>query len=55
MSQENFFPSIGSVVEGASKPDDPGLVPSDAPNDDNDAPVQQIESLCMACHEQVCF
>lgn len=52
MSQE-FFPSIGSV---ASKADD--LPDAPVPDSNNADPaederlIQEIESLCMKCHEQ---
>ena len=47
--QENFFPKIGEIAEhtgedASSKTGDP---------DNEEKVVQEIESLCMECHQQV--
>ncbi|KAH8826697.1 ZPR1 zinc-finger domain-containing protein [Flagelloscypha sp. PMI_526] len=47
MSKENeFFPSIGQVADQADHAQD------NATANDDDRPVEEIESLCMRCHEQ---
>lgn len=53
-----LFPSIGAVAEETERLPEPEdkSVQDDAPvTDDEDRPVQEIESLCMKCEEQVCF
>jgi hypothetical protein len=51
-NSKSFFPTIGSVVEGTAKePANDGTPATDA--DDEERPVQEIESLCMSCEEQV--
>ena len=54
MAQENLFPSIGSLAQQAdvSNGDNNG---ADNPSlkDDDDRVVQEIESLCVQCEEQV--
>jgi hypothetical protein len=42
----DFFPKIGSVVEGGDPQD--GIERAE-----DERLVQEIESLCMVCHEQV--
>lgn len=53
---ESFFPSIGSV---AAKADDlPELPASETKRTDpadDERLIQEIESLCMKCEEQVCY
>jgi hypothetical protein len=41
----NFFPTIGNVVEGQPT--------TRAEGEEEQQLVQEIESLCMSCHEQV--
>lgn len=52
----HLFPSIGSVVEETDKlpePEDKKGEDEEAPvADDEDRPVQEIESLCMKCEQQ---
>jgi hypothetical protein len=45
----DFFPKIGTVVEGQSQN---GVTRT---NNEEEQLVQEIESLCMNCHEQVGF
>jgi hypothetical protein len=49
MAESNkFFPSLGSVVDGA------GFHDGESPNvSDADLSLQEIESLCMQCRQQV--
>lgn len=49
-SKEELFPSIGTVAEstGQTKVDK-----STAPEYDEERPVQEIESLCMNCGQNV--
>lgn len=47
-----FFPAIGSVVEDASN-DQPNEAARPADGEEDERAVQEIESLCMNCHEQV--
>lgn len=55
-NKENLFPTIGEVVEktqtnvGA----DGAVLGSDNPDDEDEQTVQEIESLCMNCRENVC-
>ena len=51
-TKPNFFPEIGKVVDETAKQD---VVEQAAPAaaDDDQPPVQVIESLCMKCEEQV--
>lgn len=53
--KENFFPEIGAVAQTTDLlPDEPeDQQPDD--NDDADRPLQEIESLCMNCEQQVRF
>ena len=50
-SQENLFPKIGDIADQADKletvTDDPTPLPEE------EKVVQEIESLCMKCEEQV--
>lgn len=53
-----LFPSIGAVAnETDDLPEQPETPPADTPAelpaDDEDRPVQEIESLCMNCGQQV--
>jgi hypothetical protein len=53
MSQP-FFPSIGSVAAKADELRNTETEHTDADSSaDNDRPLQEIESLCMKCEEQV--
>lgn len=47
----NFFPEIGKVVDETAKHPEVGVV--QATTDDDERPVQEIESLCMKCYQQV--
>jgi zinc finger protein len=51
--QSQFFPTIGKVVEDTSKDSTEAEAVVTGADDTDDAPVQEIESLCMSCHEQV--
>lgn len=58
MAQPNdLFPSIGSLAEQADQlPDDDAKQDSTSGADDaegEERPLQEIESLCMKCGEQV--
>lgn len=52
MSQ-NLFPEIRAVAEETEKVADKENGSVEATTDDDDRPVQEIESLCMRCGEQV--
>lgn len=56
MSTNNFFPSIRTVAE---KTDAIPNLPEDAPPAqrifDQERPLEEVESLCMSCGEQVGF
>jgi hypothetical protein len=45
---DNFFPAIGSIAEKTHAQEDGQIN-----GEDEDQAVQEIESLCMTCHEQV--
>jgi hypothetical protein len=47
-TNEDFFKKIGDAVETVDKTKDAG-------DDDEPQVVDRIESLCMNCHENVCF
>lgn len=50
MAQSNtFFPPIGSVVSQAGQPASSEAIEGE----DDEKLLQEIESLCMKCHEQV--
>jgi hypothetical protein len=51
MSQ-HLFPSIGSA---AAKADDLSNPDTEQADSNEDGPLQEIESLCMKCGEQVCY
>jgi zinc finger protein len=56
MASENLFPSIGTLAQRAdSSADQADLndTTNAPPKDDDDRVVQEIESLCMNCEEQV--
>lgn len=56
MAPDNLFPSIGTIAQQADSSADPIDIgdTSGAPSkDDDDRVVQEIESLCMNCEEQV--
>ena len=53
-----LFPSIGAVANETEKLQEPEEIPSadivaESPADEEDRPVQEIESLCMNCGQQV--
>jgi zinc finger protein len=56
MASQNLFPSIGTVAQQADDSADPVTVNDENityPNEDEDRVVQEVESLCMNCEEQV--
>ena len=48
-----FFPKIGEVAEKTDALEDKGIPEQIREDDDEDHPVEEIESLCMNCGEQV--
>ena len=52
-TNSELFPEIGKVVDETDKHDEPttGDVAADT---EDERPVQEVESLCMKCYEQVC-
>ena len=56
MSTNNFFPSIRTVAERTDAiPNIPEDAPPAQPKFDEERPLEEIESLCMSCGEQVGF
>lgn len=56
MAPENLFPSIGTLAQQAdnsAEQADPNDTTHAPHKDDDDRVVQEIESLCMNCEEQV--
>lgn len=56
MSPDNLFPSIGTLAQQAGSSVDPIDLgdSADAPlKDDDDRVVEEVDSLCMNCQEQV--
>lgn len=56
MAPENLFPSIGTLAQQADSSADIFDLKDTTgapPKDDDDRVVQEIESLCMNCEEQV--
>ena len=56
MASQNLFPSIGTVAQQADDSADPISVNDEnrtCPKEDEDQVVQEVESLCMNCEEQV--
>jgi zinc finger protein len=54
MSASNLFPSIGTIAEKTDAiPDIPSDAPPAQPVFDEERPLEEIESLCMSCGEQV--
>lgn len=49
---DNFFPKIGEVAEKADASEDKDILER-TKEDDEGRPVEEIESLCMSCGEQV--
>jgi zinc finger protein len=49
---DNFFPKIGQVAEKTDALEDKDF-PEQTMEEDEDRPVEEIESLCMSCGEQV--
>jgi len=49
----DFFPKIGQVAEKTDALEDKGISEQTKGDDDEDHPVEEIESLCMNCGEQV--
>ena len=51
MTNDPFFPSIGHLAQQTDGlPEEPATADGDA---QDDQPLEQIESLCMRCEEQV--
>ena len=50
-AKPNFFPKIGKVADETAK--HPGAEVAQAAADDDERQVQEIESLCMKCYQQV--
>ena len=50
-TSQTLFPEIGKVVDETTKK--PEVVEHEVVDDD-ERPVQEIESLCMKCYQQVC-
>ena len=50
---DEFFPKIGEVAEKANALEGKDLTGQTKEDDDEDRPVEEIESLCMNCREQV--
>jgi len=48
-----FFPKIGQVAEKTDALEDKDISERTEGDDDGDRPVEEIESLCMNCGEQV--
>lgn len=48
-----FFPKIGQVAEKTDALEDKDILEQTEGDDDGDRPVEEIESLCMNCGEQV--
>ena len=54
MSTSNFFPSIRTIAEKTDAiPDIPDDAPPAQPIFDEERPLEEVESLCMSCGEQV--
>ena len=56
MAPDNLFPSIGTLAQQTDSSADPVHLDNttDASSkDDDDRVVQEVESLCMNCEEQV--
>lgn len=50
-----FFPPIGAVAEKADAlPETDDQKSTEAPADSEESLIQETESLCMKCGEQVC-
>lgn len=49
-TKDNLFKPVGELAEEATQPDDQGLRKTGA-EDAQGNPVQEVESLCMRCHE----
>ena len=50
MATENLFPKIGEL---ATKTDEETKVDEGAGDENEEKVIQEIDSLCMNCHEQV--
>lgn len=56
MASQNLFPSIGTVAQQADDSADSIAVSDEdrtCPKENDDRVVQEVESLCMNCEEQV--
>jgi hypothetical protein len=49
----DFFPKIGQVAERTDALEGRDLSEQTKEEDDDDRPVEEVESLCMSCGEQV--
>ena len=50
-NEENLFPSIGAVAEQTDLV--PDEAPTEAPDNDEEKPVQEVGTLCMECGQNV--
>ena len=50
---DEFFPKIGEVAERTDALEDKDIPEQTKGDDDEDRPVEELESLCMTCGEQV--
>ncbi len=50
--QSELFPTIGKVVADTAKADQAQITTAE---EDDERPVQEVESLCMKCYKQVRF
>lgn len=57
MAQPNseFFPAIGQLADKTDLLQEREYQLPSQDDQDEDRPVEEIESLCMTCHEQVCI
>jgi zinc finger protein len=52
-SREDLFPAIGTLAQQTDSSADPITANDTTGADDDDRVVQEVESLCMNCEEQV--
>jgi len=52
-NSDEFFPKIGEVAEKADALEDNDLTGQSKGGEDEDRAVEEVESLCMNCGEQV--
>ena len=55
MASQNLFPPIGTLAQQTDTLSnfDETVDATSVPNEEDDQAVQEIESLCMSCQEQV--